>query len=174
MIKTVLFDLDGTLVDTAPDLADALNYVLVNAGHEAMSFDQIRPVVSYGSPGLLRIGFGIDSSDERYDTYREQLLDYYLTHIADRSRPFEGIEALLEQLHQRGINWGVVTNKPDYLTQPHVPKSDLLYQLSFRFPPSPSPPPSPPPPYLLLLPNSLSSAYNPSSRKTHFLKESAP
>ncbi len=86
-------------------------------------------MVSHGSPALLKLGFGIDERNTGYDEHRERLLNYYLEHIADRSRPFNGILPLLTELGQRNITWGVVTNKPAFLTDPLM-KALQLYDLA--------------------------------------------
>ncbi len=117
-IRTVLFDLDGTLLDTAPDLADALNKVLEQNGRQSLPYENIRPVVSHGGIALIELGFGLGPGDPAFDGLRKQLLDIYRENISRRTRPFPGITQLLDQLEDRGINWGVVTNKPGWLTDP--------------------------------------------------------
>jgi len=123
-IRTVLFDLDGTLLDTAPDLADALNSVLVENQRDPLPYEEIRGVVSHGGMALIRLGFGIPQTDPDFEPLRQRLLDIYLANIANRTRPFPGITQLLDELERRGLNWGVVTNKPGWLTDP------LLRQLA--------------------------------------------
>jgi phosphoglycolate phosphatase len=113
----VLFDLDGTLLDTAPDMAAALNALRSLEGLPALPFDDIRPHVSHGAPRLIKIGFECESG-ERFDALRLRFLDLYRSDIAVGTRPFEGIDAVLELLERRGIAWGVVTNKPGWLTGP--------------------------------------------------------
>ncbi|MCW8841179.1 MAG: HAD-IA family hydrolase [Gammaproteobacteria bacterium] len=125
-IKTVLFDLDGTLADTAPDLAYALNAVLQEQGREILPFEHIRPVVSHGGIALIKHGFGIDETAAEFPLLRERLLTIYRENIARETRLFEGMEELLQQLESRGLNWGVVTNKPGWLTEP------LLEELGVR------------------------------------------
>ncbi len=95
----------------------------------SLDYETIRPVVSHGSPALLKLGFNIDEDHPEYSLHRERLLGYYLEHIADRSRPFEGILPLLTELTQRNITWGVVTNKPTFLTNPLM-KALNLYNLA--------------------------------------------
>ena len=123
-IRTVLFDLDGTLLDTAPDLADALNTVLVEKHRDTLPYAEIRGVVSHGGIALIRLGFGINPSDPDFEPLRQRLLDIYHANIANRTRPFPGMPELLDELELRGLNWGVVTNKPGWLTDP------LLRQLA--------------------------------------------
>ncbi|HKK06293.1 MAG TPA: phosphoglycolate phosphatase [Gammaproteobacteria bacterium] len=117
-IGSLLFDLDGTLADTAPDLAYALNRVLEAEGHTALSFERIRPVVSHGSQGLIRLGFGIDEAHPDFQRLRRELLDIYQDHLARETCLFPGMESLLTAIEARGLRWGVVTNKPGWLTEP--------------------------------------------------------
>jgi N-acetyl-D-muramate 6-phosphate phosphatase len=124
-IRTVLFDLDGTLLDTAPDLADALNVVLTEQGHSPLPFERIRPVVSHGGIALVRLGFGLAQSDPGFEPLRQRLLAVYRDNLAVRTRLFAGMEALLDDIEQRGLNWGVVTNKPGWLTEPLLQALDL-------------------------------------------------
>ena len=116
---TVLFDLDGTLADTAPDLAYALIVVHVEAeGRAPLPFERIRPVVSHGSQGLIRLGFDMDDDHPDFQRLRRELLDIYQTHLDRETRLFPGMDALLDAIEARGLRWGVVTNKPGWLTDP--------------------------------------------------------
>ena len=117
-IRTVLFDLDGTLLDTAPDLAAALNTVLLENQREALPLAVIRGVVSHGGIALIRLGFKRDESHPEFEVLRQRLLTVYRDNLSNRTRPFPGITESLEQLEQRGLNWGIVTNKPAWLTDP--------------------------------------------------------
>lgn len=117
-MSTILFDLDGTLLDTAPDLAYALNRVLEKNGREALPFSTIRPAASHGTIALVRLGFGIEPDDTNFETYRLQLLEIYSNNLSRETRFFPGIEELLNNIEQRGMNWGIVTNKPGSLTKP--------------------------------------------------------
>ena len=116
--RTILFDLDGTLLDTAPDLADALNTLLQENQREALPYEHIRPVVSHGGMALIKLGFNIDSSDAAFEALRQRLLDIYRENISRHTQPFPGINELLDNIEQRGLNWGIVTNKPGWLTEP--------------------------------------------------------
>lgn len=118
MPKALLVDLDGTLADTAPDLAAALNAVLEEEGRQALPFQQIRPHVSFGAPRLVRLGFGEELSDPEFERLRDRLLAHYSRDVCRETRLFEGFDAVLEHLESSGIPWGVVTNKPGWLTQP--------------------------------------------------------
>jgi len=117
-IKTVLFDLDGTLADTAPDLAYALNQTLEQHGRQKLPFETIRPVVSHGGVALIKLGFSIEPDHPEFEILRQQLLHVYINNIANQTTLFDGMHELLQQLEQRDILWGVVTNKPSWLTDP--------------------------------------------------------
>jgi 2-phosphoglycolate phosphatase len=114
----VLFDLDGTLVDTAPDLANALNATLKHFGRQPLPFERIRPEVSHGGVALIRLGFEIEPGNKDFENYRQFLLNYYKDNLSVDSRLFDGMDKLLERLETLGIPWGVVTNKPSWLTDP--------------------------------------------------------
>ena len=124
-VRTVLFDLDGTLADTAPDLAYALNETLKHNNCAPLPFETIRPVVSHGGIALIKLGFNIGPGHCDYEAIRKQLLDTYLANIANETTLFEGVDELLLQLEHRDIRWGVVTNKPAWLTDPLMEALDL-------------------------------------------------
>ena len=117
-IQAVLFDLDGTLVDTAPDLAYALNLQRSRHGLPALADDIIRPQASHGARGLLGVGFGLHPDDAHYGIMREEFLQLYSENICRHSQPFPGILDLLQTLENRNLAWGVVTNKPARFTEP--------------------------------------------------------
>ena len=125
-IRTILFDLDGTLLDTAPDLAEALNTVLTENRHDPLPFESIRPVVSHGGIALIQLGFGLQQSDPAFEPLRQRLLDVYRDNLSRHTTPFPGIEELLDTIEQRGINWGIVTNKPAWLTEPLLKDLNLF------------------------------------------------
>jgi len=127
-LKAVLFDLDGTFADTAKDLAEALNYTLLLNNKPTLSFEKIRPVVSNGGIALIKFGFQIDEQHPLFDTYREQLLDYYQKNIAKYTLPFEGMNKVISYLAQHNIAWGIVTNKPAWLTNPLMAALSLATQ----------------------------------------------
>jgi phosphoglycolate phosphatase len=124
-IRAVLFDLDGTLVDTAPDLAAALNRVLQSEGMPPLTLETIRPQVSRGGLALIQLAFSATRKEAELEPLRQKLLDFYIDHIADESRLFEGCETMLQQLEQRTIPWGIVTNKPGWLTDPLLHRLNL-------------------------------------------------
>ncbi len=123
MVDAVLFDLDGTFADTAPDLGEALNHVRSLRGLPPLPLATIRPQASHGSRGLLKLGLDIEPGDADYETLREAFLRHYEEHLCDRSKPFPGMAALVDELEQRDLPWGIVTNKPQRYT---VPLMDLL------------------------------------------------
>lgn len=126
MIRTVLFDLDGTLLDTAPDLAYALNEVLVEYGRQPLPFDSIRPHVSHGAQALIRHGFELAPEQPDFESKRQRLIEIYRANLTRRTQPFPGMSELLKAIEQRGLNWGVVTNKPASLTEPLLAELGLL------------------------------------------------
>lgn len=113
----VIFDLDGTLVDTAPDLLAATNHVLSQVGRPALSIDQVRHMVGFGAMHLIKLGLkatgGIDNHD--LDGLLNKFLDYYTSNVAVASRPFEGTVKMLETLKAEGFRLSVCTNKPTHL-----------------------------------------------------------
>lgn len=125
-IRTILFDLDGTLLDTAPDLAYALNQVLEKNGCNPLPFTNIRPAASHGTIALIRTGFRIEPGDKMFETYRQQLLDIYRNNLSRETRLFSGMAELLDEIEQRDMNWGIVTNKPGFLTEPLLEELDLI------------------------------------------------
>ena len=126
----MLFDLDGTLADTAPDMAHALNLLLKEKDYEPLPFDTIRPWVSHGGLALVRLGFGEERGDVKLENLRQRFLEIYAENLCRETHLFPGIPQLLAMLSEIGFNWGVVTNKPGYLTEP------LVAQLTIQPPPA--------------------------------------
>lgn len=108
----VLFDLDGTLVDTAHDLGLALNMQLAHYGKPALTYDEIWPIASHGSRGLLTLGFGITPADKNFEAMKTEYLDLYESVFTNNPSFLPGIAELLKQFELEGIKWGIVTNKP--------------------------------------------------------------
>lgn len=117
-VKTVLFDLDGTLVDTAPDLAQALNRVLEEEGRSPAPYELVRAEASYGGKAIVAAGFGIDESDPAFEPLRQRFLQHYADGICVHSSLFNGMDQVLTQIESAQRRWGVVTNKPSWLTDP--------------------------------------------------------
>jgi N-acetyl-D-muramate 6-phosphate phosphatase len=115
-----LFDLDGTLVDTAPDLAHALNLQLKRHGKPPLAYEAIRPFASHGSRGLVGIGFGITPKDDNFLQMRDEYLSIYDTVFTRSPVLLPGISDLLQAIENKGIKWGIVTNKPRRFTQPLI------------------------------------------------------
>ena len=117
MIRCVLFDLDGTLADTAPDLAAALNKMRTDRGLEALPFDPLRRMASSGARGLVGAGFNLKPGDAEYEAHRVEFLTNYGNALHVHTRLFDGVEALLAAI-EVDRKWGVVTNKAKRFTDP--------------------------------------------------------
>lgn len=121
----ILFDLDGTLLDTAPDLGAALNHVRQLDGLPPLPAHTLHPFASHGARGLLACGFGDEQTPAEHERRRQQLLDFYAANLAVATCLFDGVAELLEGLNQRQLPWAIVTNKPGWLTTPlltHFPE----------------------------------------------------
>lgn len=125
MIRAVLFDLDGTLLDTAPDLVASLNHVRRAKSLEPVRTEDYRHHVSRGAVGLLTAGLpGV--SEEEFQEHKAAFLEHYRQNLFVQTRPFEGVPELLGALDVRGVPWGVVTNKSEALTRPLLGQAGLL------------------------------------------------
>jgi len=113
----VLLDLDGTLLDTAPDMTHAVNALRAEQALPALALAEIRPHVSHGSNAVVRAGFPEAAPDE-FARLRERFLQLYRDTLAVDTRLFEGFAAVLERLDSEGVRWGIVTNKPGWLSAP--------------------------------------------------------
>lgn len=120
MFDAVLFDLDGTLADTAPDLGAALNRLRAEEALPALPLDTLRPFTSQGVRGLLRAGFGLGAEHPDYERLSARFLDLYAADLCVQTRLFAGIPELLDRLESKGIAWGIVTNKRTRFTDPLV------------------------------------------------------
>src|ERR1700743_1400219 len=117
---TLVFDLDGTLVDTAPDLIDALNYLLDREGLPAVPMQSARNMIGAGARKLIERGLEVEgraATVSDVDRMTKDFIDYYADHIADGSRPFEGLEGALDDLSSRGCRFAVCTNKLEWLSK---------------------------------------------------------
>ena len=110
-IAAVLFDLDGTLADTAPDMARTVNLMRERRGLPLVPLEQVRPHVSKGARGMIGAAFEVSPEHQEFQAMREEFLDLYMGNLCIDTRLFPGMEALLDSLEERGIAWGVVTNK---------------------------------------------------------------
>ncbi len=124
-LRTLLLDLDGTLVDTAPDLALALNLLREEKGLPPLPFKRIRPEVSHGGGALIRLAFARHPGHMEFEALRQRFLALYQQNLTTHTRLFPGMNRLLDTLEQHGIPWGVVTNKPGWLTEPLMRRLEL-------------------------------------------------
>lgn len=115
--RAVLFDLDGTLLDTAPDMVGALNHLLSENGRETVPFAAARCCVSHGARALVRLGFP-DLREPEFETLRQRFLDIYRERLAVETQLYEGVLEALGWLDSTEVGWGIVTNKPGALTLP--------------------------------------------------------
>lgn len=121
----VLFDLDGTLVDSAPDLCASLNRIRQSENLAPLPYNVLREFAGSGARGLLKIGFDITDQDPRFPELKERFLSDYQNHCAEKVCCFDGIEQTLEEIEQAGWQWGVVTNKFSNFTIPIMKKLGL-------------------------------------------------
>ncbi len=125
MSAAVLFDLDGTFADTAPDLGRAINVMRTARGLTPVALADTRRVTSLGARGLLGVGFGMSPGDADYDAMRAEFLQIYESNLCCDTVLFPGMAELVDRLEQRAIAWGIVTNKAERLAKP------LLQQLGY-------------------------------------------
>lgn len=124
-IKAVVFDLDGTLIDTAPDFIVVLNQLRQEEGQQPLPEKPIRDTVSHGARALISLGFDLEESDSEFERLRLRLLELYSNHLAVFSRPFAGIPSLLDNLADHDLRWGIATNKPEIYTTPLISQLHL-------------------------------------------------
>ncbi len=117
-INSVLFDLDGTLLDTAPDMTNALNLLLAEEGKAPLTYEFCRDYVSHGSIAMVTLGFGDQQDTAEFERRRQRFLDLYEKNLCVDTKLFEGMDETLSFLEEHDIRWGVVTNKPAFLTGP--------------------------------------------------------
>jgi phosphoglycolate phosphatase len=129
-VRSVLFDLDGTLLDTAPDLAFACNAAAREAGLEPQPLTALKPLISGGAAAMLRHVLSANDQEADFDPLLERMLTLYRQNIAVHSRFFDGMEAVLDELEKRNLSWGIVTNKLTRFTTPLLQSLNLLERLA--------------------------------------------
>lgn len=117
-VRAVLFDLDGTLIDSAPDLGAAADQMRLRRGMSSKPLTEYRPHVGSGARGMLQVAFGMDTQHGDYEHYKEEFFTHYENCLTQRTRPFDGVDQLVAALLKRGLRWGVVTNKAQRFTAP--------------------------------------------------------
>jgi 2-phosphoglycolate phosphatase len=125
--RAILFDLDGTLADTAPDLAAAVNFLRTERGLEPTPYAVLRPTASAGARGMIGAAFGLTPADAGYEELRLQWFDRYQSAMSVHSTLFGGVPALLDGISAAGMAWGIVTNKPARFTDPLIPQIGLAH-----------------------------------------------
>ncbi len=128
--QAVLFDFDGTLADTAPDLAAAANVLLQRRGKPVLPEVQLRPWASHGARGLIGAALGITPEHAEFIALRDEFLEVYSTLLTNRPQLFAGMAELLDTLETRGLRWGIVTNKAERFTHPIVAALGLTERAS--------------------------------------------
>ncbi|WP_028100446.1 HAD family hydrolase [Pseudoduganella violaceinigra] len=144
--RAILFDLDGTLADTAPDLAAAINLLRTVRGLEPTPYDVLRPQASHGARGMIGVSFGLKPQDEGFAELRDGFFRNYEAAMAVHSTLFDGVDVLLAGIAAAGLRWGIVTNKPARFTDPLVPQIGLALAscvVSGDSTPHPKPHPAP-------------------------------
>ncbi len=119
-VRGVLFDLDGTLIDSAPDLAGAANRLRADHGMAPLPLADLRPMVGSGARGMVGVSFGVAPGDARFEPLRDAFLAHYDACLLETTQPFDGVEAMLSALEAAGVPWGIVTNKATRFTAPIV------------------------------------------------------
>jgi N-acetyl-D-muramate 6-phosphate phosphatase len=150
LINTILFDLDGTLVDTAPDLGHALNIQLARYGKPPLSDAAIRPFASHGSRGLIGLGFGILPNDDNFIEMRDEYLVIYESVFTRSPVLLDGIAELLQTIENKSLTWGIVTNKPGRFTRRLIESMALHQRAACVVSGDDAPKPKPSPETLLL------------------------
>ena len=125
--RAILFDLDGTLADTAPDLAAAVNFLRTERGLAPTPYAVLRPTASAGARGMIGAAFGLTPADAGYEELRLQWFDRYQSAMSVHSTLFGGVAELLAGIDAAGMAWGIVTNKPARFTDPLIPQIGLAH-----------------------------------------------
>ena len=154
--KALLFDLDGTLLDTAPDFISAIQKMLKGRGLLPLADSELRNTVTNGSAGIIEKAFGIDQDDPQFKTLQDEFLSLYFENIADKTTLFSGLKDVLDTCKYKGIAWGIVTNKPFKYTQAVLEQLNLSIQSATTICPDHVAQPKPDPEGLLLACSELS------------------
>jgi N-acetyl-D-muramate 6-phosphate phosphatase len=125
-IQALLFDLDGTLIDSAPDLGAAADKLRTDRGLGSLPLDLYRPMAGAGARGMIGVAFGYDAKHPEFEQLREEFYVNYESALTARTFAFAGVQELLESLTARGLAWGIVTNKAKRFTEPLVAQMPLL------------------------------------------------
>jgi len=150
-LEAVFFDLDGTLIDTAPDLVHALNRVREEHGKSALSYPEARQLMTNGSTVLISHSFGLSPDDEEHQSLRQKFLSYYQEKLQHRSYVFHPFRELLQRFNQHKVPWGIVTNKPHQFTMPVIRGLNIPIDEDFVISGDTAPRPKPHPEPVLLL-----------------------
>jgi phosphoglycolate phosphatase len=118
--RALLFDLDGTLIDSAPDLAGAINELRARRGLEPCAYERLRPMVGRGARGMVGAAFGLGPGEPGFDALRDEFLELYAARSLRLTRVFDAMQPVLQAIEARGLRWGIVTNKAERLTRPIV------------------------------------------------------
>jgi phosphoglycolate phosphatase len=118
--EAVLFDFDGTLIDSAPDLAGTANDLRSERGLPPLPFEQLRPMVGAGARGMVGVAFGVKPGDDEFSALRDAFLDRYAQRMLQTTRVFDAMQPVLQRLEDAGVRWGIVTNKATRFTEPMV------------------------------------------------------
>jgi HAD superfamily hydrolase (TIGR01509 family) len=156
--KAIIFDLDGTLIDTAPEFIRIIMHMRENARLPAIDPQEILAVVSDGAVGMIQAGFDISADDDRFETLRQQFLAAYARTLGQYSRPYAGLTELIKQCGERRIHWGVVTNKMRQFAEPLMKKMALNPQMGCLITPCDVQHPKPDPTGILMCCEALSVA----------------
>lgn len=129
-MQAVLFDLDGTLIDSAPDLADAANRLRAAHGLSAIPYAQLRPLVGAGARGMVGAAMGVGPDDDRFVALRDEFLALYERNLLLRTRVFTDVCPVLDHLDAMGLPWGIVTNKAQRFAMPVIAGLGLVGRIS--------------------------------------------
>ena len=154
--KALLFDLDGTLLDTAPDFISAINKQLQIRDRDSLINNTVRTSVTNGSVGIIESVYGIKQNDPEFEVLKEEFLELYLSNIAEKTSLFDGLKQVLDNCVKQSIPWGIVTNKPLRYTTPLLEELGLDHQSATTICPDHVSNPKPDPESLLLACSQLS------------------